>query len=79
MKKRRNALARNAAARRSGEPTDPGAVEALTDSIRRIDSMLGLLEKAHNKRSWNFRVDLLDPIIEEMGFGLDSNGNFPAL
>lgn len=47
--------------------------------IRRIDARVGLLNEAQNERSWAFEVDLRDPALRELGFGLDDSGNYPAL
>jgi hypothetical protein len=47
--------------------------------IRRIDARLGLLDESLNERSWQFEIDLRDPDLRELGFGMDDNGNYPAL
>ena len=47
--------------------------------IRELDAMLGLLSEAVNEKTTWFTIDLLDPQVQDLGFGLDANGNYPAL
>jgi hypothetical protein len=47
--------------------------------IRRLDAQIGLLAQAQNERSWSFSVDLRDPGLSDLGFGMDDNGSYPAL
>lgn len=81
VKRRRNELAAAAKARKTGDQV--GQWENLAKGtlahIRKIDARVGLLDEAQNERSWNFEVDLRDPGLRELGFGMDDNGNYPAL
>jgi len=87
VKLRRNHMAKAAATRRrlSGavgkvySNEDTQAAEATLGTIRVIDNQLGLLKMAANQRSHYFDVDVRDPELGELGFGLDTNGNSPAL
>ena len=47
--------------------------------IRELDAMLGLLSEAVNEKTTWFTIDLLDPQVQDLGFGLDANGSYPAL
>jgi hypothetical protein len=44
-----------------------------------MDAQIGLLAQAQNERSWSFNVDLRDPGLFDLGFGMDDNGSYPAL
>lgn len=82
VKQRRNLLSQAAAARRKGTSDallKHAAAQAM-GLIRKADARVGLLSEAQNERSWSFEIDLYDQsLIEELGFGLDENGNYPAL
>lgn len=83
VKTRRNELNTAARARKKGEDQSGQvwskmATLTLTE-IRKIDAQIGLLSEAQNKVMWNFRVDLRDPDLIELGFGMDENGTYPAL
>ena len=83
VKTRRNELNTAARARKKGEDQSGQvwsnmAMGTLIE-IRRMDAQLGLLVQAQNERSWNFEVDLRDPDLMALGFGMDENGNYPAL
>lgn len=81
VKQRRNELAAAARVRKSGQ--DSSGQEKMARQtlghIRKIDARLGLLDEAINQKSTDFTVDLRDPGLRELGFGMDSNGNYPAL
>lgn len=67
--------------RKSGDdPFGPAKVaERSLGRIRQLDAMIGLLSEALNEKTTQFSLDLLDPQVQELGFGLDENGNYPAL
>jgi hypothetical protein len=81
VKKRRNELAQAAKYRKAGEVVQHGLAEAAAaetlKSIRRIDARLGLLDLG--AASTRFTIDLRDEDLVEFGFGMDQNGNYPAL
>ena len=81
VKKRRNELAQAAKFRKAGSQVLAGQAASDADltlkSIRRIDARLGLLTAA--PASTKFRVNVRDEDLVEFGFGMDQNGNYPAL
>jgi hypothetical protein len=81
VKRRRNLLAQAAKARRDGGSYSPLEREAkmTLEDIRDTDAKIGLIGKALNQGSWQLEVDLRDPGLRELGFGMDENGNYPAL
>jgi len=83
VKTRRNELNTAARARKKGDDQS-GRVWSNTailtlSQIRELDARIGLLLRASNERSWSFDVDLRDPDLTDLGFGMDENGNYPAL
>ena len=80
VKRRRNELAAAAKARKNGD--DPSGPESYAKQtmghIRKIDARLGLLNSSTTP-AMRFEIDLRDPGLREMGFGMDENGNYPAL
>jgi len=81
VKQRRNSLNTAARLRKSGgDPSGPASdAEFDMRRIRELDAMLGLLSEAVNEKTTWFMIDLLDPQVQDLGFGLDANGNYPAL
>jgi len=80
VKRRRNELAAAARARKDGVTDQSGQAAANTlIFIRMVDAQLGLLNDSLNERSSQFAVDLRDPSLIYLGFGMDENGNYPAL
>ena len=47
--------------------------------VRKLDARLGLLADIVNDKSTYFTFDLRDPDLKDFGFGMDDNGNYPAL
>lgn len=83
VKTRRNELNTAARARKKGDDQSGlewarKAEESLIE-IRWMDAQIGLLAQAQNERSWSFNVDLRDPGLFDLGFGMDDNGSYPAL
>ena len=81
VKKRRNYLAEAARERKKGKlggPAEHFATTCLSD-IREVDAKLGLLSKLINESTTRFTIDLRDPDLVDLGFGMDDNGNYPAL
>ena len=81
VKQRRNFLAAAAKDRKKGILDSPAELRA-TDTlhlIRAMDAKLGLLSKLVNESSTTFVIDIRDPDLRELGFGMDDNGNYPAL
>jgi hypothetical protein len=81
VRQRRNALAQAAKARSGPDPkseaTFRSKAEIYLDSIRRQDARIDLLDQGAHKV---YDIDLLDAeLLVELGFGLDVNGNTPAL
>lgn len=83
VKQRRNHLATAARLRKSGGATLAGEADDNAKQtlgwIRQIDAKLGLLSKLVNESSTYFVIDIRDPDLRELGFGMDDNGNYPAL
>ncbi len=81
VKKRRNYLAQAARVRRDGGQSSLLEHEARKtfDEIRDTDARIGLIGKALNFGTTKLEVDLRDPGLRELGFGMDENGNYPAL
>ena len=81
VKKRRNELAQAAKFRKAGTVVLAGQAandaEATLKSIRRIDARLGLLTAA--PATTKFKINVRDEDLVEFGFGMDQNGNYPAL
>lgn len=83
VKRRRNELAAAARARKNVDLSTAQVAEnnakMTLDHIRKIDARLGLLDDIVNEKSTYFEIDLRDKDLKEFGFGMDDNGNYPAL
>lgn len=81
VKQRRNFLAAAAKDRKRGKWDSPAEARAqdTLHLIRQIDAKLGLLSKIVNESTTTFVIDIRDPDLRDFGFGMDDNGNYPAL
>lgn len=83
VKRRRNELAAAARARKSEAPSGAAQWEAQAKAtmkhLRKVDARMGLLKAATGPSGTYFYIDLRDPDLRDFGFGMDDNGNYPAL
>jgi hypothetical protein len=81
VKTRRNQLAQAAKLHKAGDEVSAGEARRSANntllSIRKMDARMGLLSLA--PATTKFKIDLRDPELEWFGFGMDHNGNYPAL